>query len=490
MADDVVPQLSVLDSTAVDPQQAVDAVFADSNPVSQPPGTPPVLSPQPLTPEPIEPPPAPTIAPPVAPLTPPPVISATEELPLGLATPPSNPLQGIGSIPAPVPPKPKKGRKVLAFLAGFVVLVSGILGGFYYYSNQFQKIDPIIAGVLTDSYTQSECHGCLRGGKLVWRAGECKVSGTCDPKDDALQWLNIRDATKCGQAGGVPCAGCGGFCNISNNRGCNDLQLAKCGEYPTYGANWIQSTNGECSGTYSKKCFCGTNTYCFDRDGYCGDEVGQASADTLAHGLCQITDDPKKKGDGIADKINDGEGTEIYFCANKFDDLSGGCQDQLVGSGFDMSCFCGTVQIDKPGQGFETKTMRCGCKDDKPTKSPTPKPSPSPRLSPSPSPSLSPSPGSSVSCTGLITNNLAPTLNSKVAFVCTGSTVPTGNAGLLTYAFRYNINGGAWQTLTNKSHNSAELTIVACGSYGVQCRACVTFGGKTQCDPIWQGATQ
>lgn len=473
MADDVVTPPSVTVPKPEDPQQAVDAVLATAVPTSPVPT--PVPTPPPVSSGSVPLPPLPP-SPIVSPLTTTPVM--TEELPLGLTTPGnlappiniSDPITPgtIGTVPVPLPLKPKKGRKVLAFVAGFVLLISGILGGFAYYSRQFQAVDPVIAGVLTQSYDKTSCHGCLRGGKLVWRGGECVQSGTCNANDADLQWLEIRDEAKCNQAGGVYCAGCKGFCNISKDRGCNDLQVAKCNELPQYGANWVKATNGSCPGGYSKKCNCGTSDYCFDKEGYCGNETGPGvSQDTLDHGLCQITDDPKKQGDGIADKINDGTGTEIFFCANRFDNLSAGCQDQLVGSDFNLNCYCGTVQIDKPGQGFETKSMQCGCKDD--TKLDT---------------------NRAMSCTGITRSpTTVPKIGDKLTFTCAGKLTGVPNA-TLSYKFRYQIDTGSYKTLTNKTATTAELFVAACGTYKVQCQACVTVLKVTKCDPTWQGATQ
>lgn len=506
MPDDVVSPNSVV---APDPQLAVDAALSTPATATEPtvttttpprmdpapttdsaPTLPPVPpEPLPTTPEPVIPSPAAPVAapemgvpvpPPLPPSRPdplPPSAVTPEELPLALKTTESiTPAESSKTVaapmgetpktvPAPNIPKSSKGAKILGFVAGFVLLVSGILGGFAYYANQFQKMDPVIAGILTSSYTKDQCHGCLRGGKLVWRGGECVQSGTCKEGDDDLQWLDIKDAAKCNQAGGVYCAGCGGFCNISSNRGCNDLQVAKCGEYPTYGANWTKAVNGQCPAGFGKKCNCGTSDYCFSSDGYCGNEVGQASQDTLDHGLCQITDDPTKQGDGIADRINDGEGTEIYFCANRFEDLAAGCQDQLVGSNFDLSCFCGTVQIDRPGRGFESKTMKCGCKEDTPDDKTR-----------------------SMACTGIARSpNGEVKTGDKVTVTCAGKITGVPGASL-TYNFRYRVNSAGWKTLAKKTTTTAELTVAACGSYQVQCQTCVKVLNVTKCDPVWQGA--
>jgi len=95
----------------------------------------------------------------------------------------------------------------------------------------------------------------------------------------------------------------------------------------------------------------------------------------------------------------------------------------------------------------------------------------------------------SMSCTSLTKNVVSPIVGSKITFTCVGATVPAAGASLLKYDFRYNIDSGSWTTLANKTSTTVELTVAACGTYSVQCRACVTYQGTTQCDPIWQGAT-
>jgi hypothetical protein len=101
-----------------------------------------------------------------------------------------------------------------------------------------------------------------------------------------------------------------------------------------------------------------------------------------------------------------------------------------------------------------------------------------------------------MSCTGLnYTPATTPVIGTKLTFTCTGAVVPA-TAGVLSYKFRYSINNGTLAPLTNKTANTAELTIAACGTYTVECQACALMNasatglvGKTICDPIWTGAT-
>jgi hypothetical protein len=107
---------------------------------------------------------------------------------------------------------------------------------------------------------------------------------------------------------------------------------------------------------------------------------------------------------------------------------------------------------------------------------------------PSPSPS---STTPTIACSGLTTTPTptTPAVGDKYTFTCAGAVTPA-DAGTIAYDFRYNLNSGAWKTLTNVTPTTAQLSIAACGTYSVQCRACATLSGTKQCSPVWQGATQ
>lgn len=89
-----------------------------------------------------------------------------------------------------------------------------------------------------------------------------------------------------------------------------------------------------------------------------------------------------------------------------------------------------------------------------------------------------------MACTGITrTPTTDAVIGGVYTFTCAGSVTPA-SAGTVAYEYRYNLNGGAWTTMTN-----AKLTISACGTYSVQCRACATIAGTKQCAPTWTGAT-
>ena len=433
-----------------DPQDSIDQALQPTTPVA-PPIVPPVVPP-PLPELPV----APSVA----------SVAVGDDTPLAFVTPPTvtppetpiaPPVEPMSPPPSPLPvppeePPKKSGKgKIIGIVIGFFLLLAGLGGGFYFYSNYLPASPSTVAGVLVDAMTQADCHGCWNGGKLVWRGGSCKVSGTCDPNDIAVDAVKITRA-KCDEAGGAWCDACGGFCNLSKDKGCHQLQIAYCGEYPTYGASLV-----DCDGKEAQKCNCpGQGDKCFDRTGYCGDEPGlsQQTRDTaLCAAATLITNDTSTV-------------TNYYYCPGKFTDVIKGCS--IEGKPPNPSCYCGTVQVDGPN-GFSTSTMKCGCDA---------KASEPPKIT-----------DYSLSCTGLTKDVAMPVVGSKITFTCAGSTVPAAGASLLRYTFRYNIDGGAWKDLANKTDSTAELTIAACGTYGVQCKACATYQGTTLCDPVWQGAT-
>lgn len=184
----------------------------------------------------------------------------------------------------------------------------------------------------------------------------------------------------------------------------------------------------------------------------------QCTPDLIASGYTHKTTEP---GGG---KYCDDQGRE---CSRYREELM---TTSVPGTGTSW-CFLGYgEQCGEPGQCGPGTNVR----------SPSPKPSVPASPNPSPSPTMA--------CTGLTqTPATQPVIGSKLTFTCAGSVTPS-NASTLSYNFRYAINNGSWVNLTNKTTATAELTISACGTYKVECRACATFGGLIKCDPFWQYA--
>ena len=493
----------VVDQTVSNPQPLVDAALGVTPEVKTP------LSPL----EPLSPPIAPittttttTTTPvftPNLPTTSPiPELKVGDETPLAFMTPIAPPAQS-GVIPNnPIisqnqdyheEQKPKKGKgKAFALVIALFLLLAGLGGGFYFYTNYLPAEPSTISNIQTKYPTRSECNGACDNGRLLkWdiRNERCEDSGkACTGGGGGAGQTTI---VSCDTPGHVQCDGCGGFCIIPIDKTCNDMQLIKCGQNPVYGAACMSTapTTPEAKKQFFYPCDCGGKKYWFDSQGTCGNvDDGFSLCAVTKYATC-VNDAGGSGGGGAGGsncdykctnngcQCNSGDCQVSHWKCDRITNLGGGCQDGTpkIGTSASFSASCGSEQIDVVCNGknidFRSRTNTTACGS-------TPKPSPSGTLE------------YSMSCTGLTKNVVAPIVGSKITFTCAGKTVPAAGATLLKYNFRYSLDSGTWKNLTNKTNSTAELTIAACGSYSVQCRACVTYGGKTQCDPIWQGATQ
>lgn len=381
------------------------------------------------------------------------------------------------------------------------LLIAGIAGGFYFYTNYLPPRPSEIASIQSQYPSPKDCNGaCFDGRLLKWdyRQDKCIDSG----KACVVTEQHSKEV-ECGTTGSVPCDACGGFCILPIDKTCNQMGVEKCGESPVFGASCSEA---KLPG-YNKTCTCdGTGPYYFDADGVCdqaeANRLGLKDQNYNEVGLCALAkngcnDGPPLPGvnppptvscdftcssSGCQCTSTRNECIVYHWKCNRIDNLGGGCQDGTpkTGQSANFSASCGSEQIDVMCHGtsvaFRSRvnTAVCGATPSRPPRSPLP----------------SAAIEYSMSCTGLTKNVVAPIVGSKITFTCAGATVPPAGATLLKYNFRYSLDSGAWKNLTNKTNSTAELTIAACGSYSVQCRACVTYGGQTQCDPIWQGATQ
>lgn len=150
------------------------------------------------------------------------------------------------------------------------------------------------------------------------------------------------------------CAGCGGFCS-DGSQICDAAITAKCGEMPQRGGNYVLKPSTGCSGTYYYECNCSTGSYCFDRGtGTNGEQCNPSTND----GLCAVA--------GITAPVVGGAPagtTNTYYCPGQFIGEAGASQSctTLPKAGFNINCYCGTIQIDTIGAGFKSQSMKCGC---------------------------------------------------------------------------------------------------------------------------------
>lgn len=374
-------------------------------------------------------------------------------------------------------------KTVLVAVLAFVGVMSA--AGYWAY-NKYGTVEPTTIAAVS-SMSEAECSGCSKpqnGGWLVWRNGQCKVSGTCNstannpsnqntqnPQDTKAE--NASSASQCGSANGVWCASVDasnkpyGFCIAqSSSKGCNQEAIDRGITIPVG----------------SVTCICKDA-----KVGTAGCQNWGVSDETMAAMEGASVSDATKK-----DNINNANsqcanggnftaaGKESYICKEGTvgeggQVYSGGPCTQLNGKKFtgNLGCFCGTVQVDTTN-GHTSYSSTCGCNK------------PAAENTPNPSPSVTPT----LMCSSLTkTPTTTPEVGDKVTFTCVGASTPAG-AVSLTYKFRYSLNSGAYVAMTNKTATTSELTIASCGSYKVQCQACGTINGVLTCDPNWTAATQ
>lgn len=477
-----------------DPQASVDAAL-NSAPAPTP-VVPPALVPEP---EPMQ----------------PPTTTTASSVPMGDDTPlafvaPTDPVSSADNLgtsvpmdaipPAPVPPVPispaenvntNKKSKVGLVIGGILALITTLgIGGFVSYQYLGYGKTPDIAivskqpGKITDP---GDCNGASNGGWLVWRNGECKVTGTSGSVDKNNDGVGDKDTTN------------------PNDKNIETMSQSECGATGT-GTQWcsMYDTSGKPQGFCMKND--GSQGNCNNRAiekgitvqiGEVGCKCTSNSRPCTSWGIDDTTknkilnaDTPETTKTAEIDSVNyqcqDQKGSfttlgkESFICKEGVKGVggtvySGGACTELNGKPFtgSLGCFCGTVQVDT-GTGHTSYSSTCGC--DKEPKSSEPPSSNSPTMA----------------CTGLTSVPAtvpAPTIGSVVKFTCAGIVTPS-TAGTLTYKFRYSIDNGTFNNLTSTGA-TANLTINACGTYKVQCQACTTLNGVLTCDPNnWTGATQ
>lgn len=511
-------------TTSTNPQDLIDqALGSVATPVSTPTDT---TEPTLPTPEPLSPPPAtepmveqqkPEVEPtnvvpePTAMPEPPKDVKPMgDDMPLAFAnvvtsdTPKvESPVSNINIeqiTPAQVPPilttpsttdigsaKPKKrSTKLVAMVVGiFLALSAFSFGGYWLYLTQYSQA-AVIAGVFTDTADKDSCNGCLNGGYLVWRNGQCKVTGICGSADNNNDGVGDKDTTnpndkQIENLGETACraSGSGGqWCQSVDSNGkayafCmkNDGSQGNCNNRAIELGYTIMIGKLE-----NASCVCSAKNALGECTSWAMDAASQAAYAPYGQETLAKANELCTKGNG---NINFGNGS--FLCKEgKIGKggvvYTGGACTEANGFPFggNLGCFCGTVQVDTP-TGHTSYSSTCGC--DKPEATPTPS---------TPTVTVTPT----LMCTGLThTPTTTPVVGDKLTFTCAGSSTPAGAVNL-TYKFRYNLNNGAYVSMTNKTATTSELTIASCGTYKVQCQACGTINGVLTCDPTWTTATQ
>lgn len=457
------------DQTMSNPQELVDAAL----------GSPPEVTP----PTPVVPVPATT---PISATTPPaaaPEMSMGDETPLAFVSPipPTPPMPTPETHtptpnpppvvpPAPIPSPPKKKRKIIKILGvilGIILLIAGLLiGGYYAYLSfggaEIPSINVFVpkfmkVGEKTIKNPDYDPNQLVEQSDGTLARNEDQRNKELDikqPQDTSVD--SIKNKDQCGLSGkgqwcesvdsnGKPYAFC--MSNTGSQGNCNN-RAVELGYAISYGAKIVA-----CNGTQGEQCTCGGETVCFDKKGACDHTTDGKTPD----GLC-----------AVYDKTKNAKVVGEYFCTGMTEETQNGCQ--IPGKPVNPKCFCGTIQVDGP-TGFTSTTMKCGC--DKESTTPT----------------TVQTTTSSMSCTGITrAPTTEPAIGDKLTFTCSGSVTPA--TAVLSYKFRYSVNGGVYSSLTNKTATTAELSVAACGTYSVQCQVCATLDGVLTCDPTWTGATQ
>lgn len=455
----------------------------------------------------------------------PPTIPASKaqgqtEKPLGLTTPTAIPLKdekmAMGTSPGSIPPKPPtgststkpnppqtdktktpgKGKKLIMAFLGFLLLLGGVVAGYYYYNAQ----TPQIAAVKDLSKEDCETYGCWDDRySLYWNNDEqaCKKQvddscstgggggrglspGDCGYQDDSEACFvdtsepqNCRnlgkenktgicyrnneiccnagssgggggdgseDGTITGGTGRCNSNGCTG--NVSNPE-CFVLRY-HCDSNGLGGGRGCQDnqTGGPTYGTLTFNSTCGTEQI----DVYCEGEVGlgdfvtkvynsSCGTTTETHSVCNFNNQCVERDGAGSDQCSRNSDcvTETHSVCNENDQCV-----EVDGAGSDQ---CGD-----DSECVESETL---------------------------------------ACLSISQDSVTPQLGDAVDFVCAGS---HSGGGDLTYQFRYRIDDGEFAPSVAIA-NATTISVSQVGVWEVQCRVCGSVNGSALCSSTWIGTT-
>lgn len=464
-------------------------------------------------------------------------------------TPPTIPPQTPMPEPAPstessylppVPPaplnnpepelQPKKKSKIMLVVLGIFGLFGVLSAGGYYVYTQMAKTGQIAYTGPGYDFSETECPKHCDGGKeLEWKGQYgCRMSiracngGSTNPPAGAPRKTCTGGVCSCEPSNSYAyCGGCVDSCIPFSdlvNGGCNAYVSKHCGTPINLGGakcttdsavaaanKWTKFCNGSpaIDNNGYDNTSCGGTNYYFSIGGYCNKDSNGTAVGLCATAPGCVDNSTPSNPDPTRKYTCDANGCSIlganyntsgnsqscyvlrYSCPDINKDYSKGCMENKEGpaKSFTFNKTCGVQQIDvvcpNSVDNFVSRknTTSCGLASSNPSAPPSAPPSTPPNTP-------------VIACTGLTqTPATTPVIGNTVTFTCAGTITPA-TAGTLSYKFRYSIDGGADQLLTNKTTTTAELTISACGTYSVQCKACATISGVLTCDPIWTGAVQ
>ncbi len=318
---------------------------------------------------------------------------------------------------------------------------------------------------------QASCNGCLNGGWQVWRNGECKITGSCGSNIEQnsvnpnIETSN--DATSCGASGGTWCGNVvdtsgasHAFCGPNNGEACYQLAIDR----------GITMSIGKV------ECDCKVPIFTANVQTGCSEWGPTQTIQEQINNAQTSLDTKKFQIEAVNSQCSTGGnfsatgGTQMFICP-KGTTVACTALNGKPFYGNSKGCFCGTIQVDT-STGHQSYSSTCGCDQE---------------VAAAPS---APPAAPVLACTGLTQTPVAtPTIGQTVTFTCAGTITPAA-AATLSYKFRYSLDNGTDQLLTNTTATTAQLAITACGTYSVQCKVCATIAGVLTCDPTWTGAVQ
>jgi len=532
--------------TNTDPQALVDEALSVPTPTAEPISETPVSSPNP-----------PSTAStavqedtPLAFVAPPPTVSGastTDPKPEVAVQAPTTPVSSSDGLTTKKKPM---GGKILLALFGIVSLVAALGGGWYMYQQMQVKKEEVRISAISEA----ECNGCSKdvdGGWLVWRNGQCKVTGVCNssknPKqntDDptpsappseksAPAECDSKTADKCCGTGYLFCGGKIKKCVLVEELnkaggGCDKYGEVVYGIPSEYGADAKRGTcdQDKVNSGLQTQCTCGSEsnqTYCFEKRGLCavpGERIERNDGTFVETGFCGLVGSYSSLvGGTFTEKANlfNNDGTYKY----NFDCDENGCQskqsecltahyqcagglksgnsctednaDKKINTDGSKTTFngrCGTVeQIDVSCNVGGTLTYIASRTKVNPPCQSKPEKTPTPSASTPSKPSSPPNSRPTLVCRSLTKDKVDEQIvvGTQLTFTCSGASSPAGSVPL-SYQFQVSKDGGAWQSLS-ATGSTATYTVPAYGDYDVRCRACGQINNANVCNPVWQGAT-
>ena len=278
---------------------------------------------------------------------------------------------------------------------------------------------------------EASCNGCLNGGWMVWKDGECKITGICnsgvpgkDTENPSIEASN--DQESCVRSGGTWCG------NVVDTSG---VSHAFCGPSTGEACYQLAIDRGITMSIGSVKCKASGDTWIPDGDYNKSETIGAIANPYYVAG----SDDPYGPTLSVFEQVaqqcerQGGSFTatgekEMWICPKG---TTVACTANVQGAkrfyGNPANGFCGVIQVDT-GTGHTSYSSTETCDEEENN---TPNPS---------TPTITTNP--TLMCDSITrAPNTTVSLGDTLTFTCVGSSNPAGSVNL-SYKFRYSINSG------------------------------------------------